>query len=70
MLDLDDLSRYRVRPDPRGESAVARTFLGMGEALPRTTDDLLVRLDARLAPACQHRADHVHDGTVGSRRFG
>ena len=38
-------------------------------ALQGATDALMTRLDALLAPAYQHRDDHLHDGTVGTRRF-
>jgi 1-acyl-sn-glycerol-3-phosphate acyltransferase len=37
--------------------------------LQRATDALMARLDGLLAPAYQHRADHPHDGSVGTRRF-
>lgn len=62
------------RPDFSGLPSSFRAFDPDDEeahrpALQRATDDLMERLDTLLAPAYQHRADHAHDGTVGTRRF-
>jgi 1-acyl-sn-glycerol-3-phosphate acyltransferase len=48
--------------DPDDEDRHRATLQG-------ATDALMTRIDALLAPAYQHRDDHLHDGTLGTRRF-